>query len=251
MIDAKDTSTHDDEFHFDEFDHPENLSATEAGANANVNTGSRYGDSWADSIGQKNRRKLIIFAIFVVIILGFIIYHFAASWNNPFSDLNISKKAVRQPAVAHLQTATVTPSVPQPPASDEVITKVNTLDQTLNQQGQTITQLQDNMGSLQESINGLNTTVTNMSQKLASINDQLTKPKKAPKPVEAGPPPVTYIVKAMVPGRAWLQGSNGSMLSVTVGNEVPQHGTVTQIDLSNGQVLTSDGTAMTYDINGN
>lgn len=253
MIDTKDTSTHeDDQFHFDEFDSHEGEASMEGpSSSAKV---AQQENHW-DSFGKRNPRKLIFFGAVIAIIIIFIIYHFASSWNNPLDELNkISKVAPpnTQAAIVKLQQPERPEQAPINPVNTEMSNKVSGLNQTLNQQEQTISELQNNMEVLQNSVNSISTTVNEMSQRLTVINDQLTKPKKAlVKPIETGPPPVNYIVKAMVPGRAWLQGNHGETLSVSVGSDVATHGTVTQIDLAGGQVFLSDGTVISYDINGN
>lgn len=53
---------------------------------------------------------------------------------------------------------------------------------------------------------------------------------------------VTYQVQAVVPGRAWLYGSNGRTLSVGVGTQVKGYGRVMSVNALNGTVILSNGT---------
>ena len=255
MIDTKDTSTHpDDDFQLDDFDTAEALSpsedtpSTSQQAFSSTSAGKASDPFNSAHFGPNKTRKLIILGVVVVIIILFIAYHFAKNWNNPLNEIAHTTKVVTQPTV---------PTAPSGPSAGEVITELSTkiggLDQTIDQQQQTISQLQSNMNTLQDSVNTLGTSINTITQQLSIINDKLTKPAPKPKavPLPAAPPVVHYIVKAMVPGRAWLQAGDGTSLSVSVGSDVPTHGTVTQLDLNAGQVTTSDGSVFNYDINVN
>lgn len=50
-----------------------------------------------------------------------------------------------------------------------------------------------------------------------------------------------YDVQAVIPGRAWLIGQNGSTLTVRKGSIIPGYGVVTLVDVAQGRVLTNSG----------
>jgi hypothetical protein len=56
----------------------------------------------------------------------------------------------------------------------------------------------------------------------------------------------SYVVRAVVPGRAWVEGSYGGTFSVTVGDMVPGMGVVTQVNAEHGEVLTEKGDVIKY-----
>jgi len=58
-----------------------------------------------------------------------------------------------------------------------------------------------------------------------------------------------YFVQAVIPGRAWLRGADGSVLTVTVGDMVPGYGQVSTIDAYNGMVTMSSGIQIRYGLN--
>ena len=273
MSDIKDTagSNYDEDFHFDDVDpSTHDYASGTAGLGAQADSGSAKaslggGSFFDDALGSNNKwgmqprnsRKLIVFGLIIAVIVFFIFYHFASTWNNPFSELHHgaashdSSTAMPSPAqiAREEQQSRIAAAKAQ---ADALEAKSNALDQTINQQQQAITQLQSNMETLQESVNTLTTSVSTLTQKFDALDSKLTKPvvKQASRAASA-PPPVTYFVRAMVPGRAWLQASNGSTLSVAAGNEVPGHGTVSNVALSSGQVIMSDGSVFTYNIDGN
>lgn len=55
-----------------------------------------------------------------------------------------------------------------------------------------------------------------------------------------------YNVQAVIPGRAWLIGQNGSTLTVRKGSIIPGYGVVTLIDVSQGRVLTNSGRIIAF-----
>lgn len=276
MSDIKDTasSNYDEDFHFDDVDPSTHdyTASDSAGSGAQADSGSAKaslggGSFFDDALGSNNKwgmqprnsRKLIVFGLIIAVIVFFIFYHFASTWNNPFSELHHgaashdSSTTTAMPSPAQIareeQQSRVAAAKAQ---ADALEAKSNALDQTINQQQQAITQLQSNMEMLQESVNTLTTSVSTLTQKFDTLDSKLTKPavKQVSRAVST-PPPITYFVRAMVPGRAWLQASNGSTLSVAVGNEVPGHGTVSNVALGSGQVIMSDGSVFTYNIDGN
>lgn len=284
MSDIKDTtnSNYDEDFHFDDVEDaahdytapnaaqsaPGAASAgSAAGVKSNLGPDASFKGSFFDDvlgaqskwhIQPQNSRKFIILGIVVVIVLFFIVYHFVSNWSNPFSGLHHGSGSKASNVVAVPNPAQIAQAEQQAKDAAEKAkieafeNKSNALDQTLNQQQQTINQLQTNMEALQESVNTVNNSVGTLSQKMDALDSKLTKPVVRPLAKSAPvAPPINYIIRAMVPGRAWLQGSNGSSLSVAVGNEVPGHGTVTDIELNSGQVMMSDGSVFSYDTNGN
>lgn len=59
----------------------------------------------------------------------------------------------------------------------------------------------------------------------------------------------SYFIQAIIPGRAWLQDTEGRTITVTYGDSIPGLGKVTKIDPENGVVVTSAGIKIMYGIN--
>ena len=51
----------------------------------------------------------------------------------------------------------------------------------------------------------------------------------------------TMTVHAIIPGRAWLKGKEGRILTITEGDYVEGYGKVVAIDAPGGVVITSSG----------
>lgn len=57
-----------------------------------------------------------------------------------------------------------------------------------------------------------------------------------------------YYVKAIVPGRAWIQMDGDQTMSVAEGDTVPGYGRITKIDAEHGMVATSSGRMIPFGI---
>lgn len=62
-------------------------------------------------------------------------------------------------------------------------------------------------------------------------------------------PKVAYRVKAIVPGMAWLESSDGQTVAVRVGSRLGRYGEVRLISPKQGMVVTSDGSELQYGSN--
>lgn len=57
---------------------------------------------------------------------------------------------------------------------------------------------------------------------------------------------IAYVIRAMVPGRAWIESPNGYKFSVSVGDRVLGYGTITQINSDDGEVTFDGGDVIKY-----
>ncbi len=57
---------------------------------------------------------------------------------------------------------------------------------------------------------------------------------------------IAYVIRAIVPGRAWIESPNGYKFSVTVGDRVLGYGTITQINSDDGEVTFDGGDVIKY-----
>lgn len=57
---------------------------------------------------------------------------------------------------------------------------------------------------------------------------------------------IAYVVRAIVPGRAWIESPNGYKFSVSVGDRVLGYGTITQINSDDGEVAFDGGDVIKY-----
>jgi len=110
-----------------------------------------------------------------------------------------------------------------------------------------ISDLQASIGGLQNVIQGLATQVQEAQQEQkAYLKSQSQKRTKKNRMIREHK---RYFVQAVIPGRAWLHGADGSSLTVVKGQLVPGYGAVTSIDPYSGVVTTSSGFKIRYGIN--
>lgn len=108
-----------------------------------------------------------------------------------------------------------------------------------------ISQNQTDINDIKQSINMLNASVLKIAEDMA----KLTKPKKVKKVPKVKAKPTLYHVVAIVPGRAWLETSEGNTITVRTGDKLGGYGTVDVISSRQGMVITSSGKIIQYGVN--
>ncbi|WP_133138512.1 type IVB secretion system protein IcmG/DotF [Legionella genomosp. 1] len=124
--------------------------------------------------------------------------------------------------------------------------EVNSLSEQLGGVNTSITELTNK-------INSLNQMITSMAQKVEDQSNQITvltvrtQPKKVVKQVVRQVVPRNiYYIQAVIPGRAWLIGTNGSTLTVREGTNIAGYGVVRLIDPHQGRIVTSSGQVIRF-----
>lgn len=92
-----------------------------------------------------------------------------------------------------------------------------------------------------QTMTSLESRLASLSKEVGSLKAKLTAATAAHKPTTQGKgalaPSVTFYVRAIEPGRAWLLGSDNSMTSVSVGALIPGYGRVSKIEDERGLVV--------------
>lgn len=141
--------------------------------------------------------------------------------------------------------------------SDMVMSKeLTSIKQQQAEDSASITQLQTEVRSANGQLMRMQQDLASVSAGISSLNSTLQKKATPTKTVRRAPrraykprvvaPRVNYQLKSVVPGRAWLQGSNGSTQTVKVGDKLQGYGQVTAINTVQGRVVTSSGRTITY-----
>lgn len=266
MIEPK-TDVQDEEYQFDDFDKMDmpNDSATTAGGEVHSDASPKAA-GFAGMVNKKDYRKIVALGLIIVLVLGFAIHSLMGHLGNvkipkessiPQVSSNMQPAAAATASVDLNAVPTPTPApaavpvalTPAPTVSQSDIDQLNT---TISTQQQNMDQMQNSINTLQESVTTLNATINDLSQKLTEALNKM--PEKRVKPIAkpmtiAQPPRPTYTIRALVPGRAWLQASDGQTITVVNGDQVPAYGSVQDIDLNAGQVVLTDGTIIGYNFN--
>jgi intracellular multiplication protein IcmG len=180
-----------------------------------------------------NRRVLIILGIIIVV---FIIFQF------------VKPKTPKEPPVTTTPTTVGALPVTQVSGNGQLFE----LTQKSNKNSAKIKNIEDELNKTQTALSKLNTDVNNLNsavQKLSKATQTLARRQAELILYGKGKfkvPKVVYHVKAIVPGRAWLESSDGTIVTVRPGTRLNHYGTVTKIDDRQGIVKTDLGLVIKY-----
>lgn len=130
--------------------------------------------------------------------------------------------------------------------TDELAQRNTEEDDKIAQLQRSLLSINRNLADIQQNLAALTSTVQSLQQQVSAsqaphpINTKSANVKK--KPVNT----VSYTLKAIVPGRAWIRSSNGRTFTVKVGDPISGYGIVNAIDSSQGIVGTSSGKLIQY-----
>lgn len=230
--------------------------------------------SYAPDTGTNVRRNAIIAVIALVV--GFILFRLIASYFDSDElakapDTTVQPRPQPITQIPRPQPVTQVPRV-QPaqvpvsaPTTDSRISErltnleanQQTLQNNVSSMNNQLTNVNTNLNELNAKVSELNQIVADMAQKMsdqvAQIESMIKRakaPSRPPRLVERiEVPHVKYFVQAVIPGRAWLIGTNGTTLTVREGTPIPGYGVVKLIDSNQGQVLTSTGKTIRFSQN--
>ncbi len=131
--------------------------------------------------------------------------------------------------------------------------KLTTLSQAADSNRVAIQDLQAQVSGLTSGMSAVQNDLSILKQQLQTLQTSVTAAKehtekkiirhKAPKVIV---PSVTYYVKAMIQGRAWLMTPDGNTFTISEGDTLPGYGIVQTIEPDNGVVMTSSGRVITF-----
>lgn len=193
---------------------------------------------------QKNKRLASALVAVVVLLLGYSLF---SSNKNKTSSQIYKQPTARVSQVNNDQLLRTRSAVEQNQQ------KVNKLSSTLADNTQSVQQLQQQVSDLHNEIIELKTSLVGVNQalsaetdRLQSLSSEVSKPglKRVAKKAVVHYP--VYHLKAIVPGRAWIQAANGDDTTVRIGDRVAGYGRVVTISPDNGAVAMSSGKIITY-----
>lgn len=260
-----DNDQNEDEYKFVELDSLDN----EGDENTSYNSESSSLNSGKMEENKNIKQKALI--LVGVVVFAMLMYHFIGGM--------FSKKSTTLPQENSNPTAAVAPTpTPQPtqseiapePIQPQTVQENNTvLEQkvisieTTQQQVQSeVSSVSQQVGNVNNNVNALSSQITRLNQVIDALTAQVakqsaeinllmdrTKPKIIKRPVvrvRQVQEPVVFYINAVIPGRAWLIGTNGSTLTVREGTNIAGYGVVKLIDSMSGRVLTSSGRVIRF-----
>jgi intracellular multiplication protein IcmG len=153
-----------------------------------------------------------------------------------------------QPVKPVIPVATAPAPVSTPAEVQSIRNQLDAQTLQLKQLGDELAQLKAALDQMQTVIVGFNAMIETINRKLESgeAPARIIKPVRIRETIKVIRPWAFYRLKAIMPGRAWLESSRGTTLTVKVGDKLPGQGTVVRINVPEGAVVTSDGTVITY-----
>ncbi|WP_058533122.1 type IVB secretion system protein IcmG/DotF [Legionella saoudiensis] len=132
---------------------------------------------------------------------------------------------------------------------ESIATNQQNVQSQVSSMNEQVGNVSTNINNLSAQINQLNQTITNLTNQLSKQSEEITilMQRTKPRPVRRLLPPQRYgqaniyYINAVIPGRAWLIGTNGSTLTVREGTKIAGYGVVKLIDSMEGRILTSSG----------
>ncbi|MCK4608448.1 MAG: hypothetical protein KAT71_03120 [Gammaproteobacteria bacterium] len=187
-----------------------------------------------------NKRMLVVLgAVFVI----FILYQFVKpkkSIDQFPTNSTAASAAQSQPSATKFAPSTIQSSALMPQSSID--------DAKINKLQQQLAKSQQELAGMQKAVYNLNVAVQELSQAVKELAVQQRKVPSARK-MRQHMPRISYHVRAVVPGRAWLESSSGAIITVRPGSNLGNYGTVTKIDDSRGIVKTDLGFVIKYGTN--
>lgn len=206
----------------------------------------------------EHKRFVAICGIILVILLAFNLMR-PRHTTQVISQAPAPAPAATQPSTAQ-PTSTQAPISPidaatreellravRPTISPEQVTRLQA--GTAANQSQ-LQRLQDQMKTMQDDLRKtteaqrvLNDNISGLNAELKELVNQLNttgKPRKKPKIILTEIMPA-YHLRAVIPGRAWLEDDQGQTLTVAIGDKLLGYGRVSNIDAQQGIVSTTSG----------
>lgn len=210
---------------------------------------------------------LIIFIMVMYKLVGYLFTHktesVAVKKNTTTTITQVSQPEVPETIMASVPVQPVTPQpVVQPMITENTdltkkVTAIEISQQNVRSEVSTVSQqvgvVNNNVNNLNNQIASLNQVINNLSSQLAKQSDEIgvlmarTQPKKiVTHIIKTSTPALIYYIQAVIPGRAWLIGTNGSTLTVREGTKIAGYGIVKLIDPLEGRVVTSSGQVIRF-----
>ncbi len=197
---------------------------------------------------KKNRIIVVAAAVVVVVVLALIFGSSSHKNNNASIVEPLSTQAASNSSDQMLEQKVHIASV-------EADNRLDSAAHSIQENKQSVTRLDGQLDALKSAMGTLSQNQQNLQVVIEKLSSQLVEMKKtAEAKVEKATPvkkakPVTYTLRASIPGRAWIVGSNGVTKTVKMGDSLANYGKVEKIDSEQGQIVTSSGKTIQLNAN--
>ena len=264
-----DNDQDNDEYRFAELD---SLDGGSMGDNESGSGGSKPPPQGSPGPKKDIRRNALIAV--GLIVFAMVMYKFIGGMMSGKSSSVPAKGSITPAPIAEITPAAIAPQpiqqeqpIQQPvqPVVQEsdpgLKQKVASIEATQQSVQSEVNSMNDQVGNVNSNVNNLSAQITKLNQMISDLSSQVSKQseeinmlmvRSKPKPVRrivstrhVGEV-INYYINAVIPGRAWLIGTNGSTLTVREGTKIAGYGVVKLIDSMEGRVLTSSGRVIRF-----
>ena len=209
-----------------------------------------------------DKRKIILpLGIFVVILLAYKVFDFYGAEKTQKMEQQKAQMqdiTMEQPAtvIAQKPIYSIEPNIAEVNNNnqnyDALNQKISKIETNASQNDIKLTNLSNSINVVQENVVAVDGNVKQVSNILQQELAQIEQLKQAfNKPVKhhksKKPNVIKYHIRAMVPGRAWIESADGRYSkTLKAGDELNGYGTVDYILYKDGMVLMSDGSYIQY-----
>jgi len=220
-------------------------------------------------ISKKPPKKKIFLAIIVIIVVIFVGYRLIHSIA---SKKTTSLPVAKVTPVKTIVTSTSIKKVESKPVVKKTTGSIKQIMQLQHKNTSAVEALKQQQSDNQSTLKGFHQKLSNMNERIGSLQttthgmaSQLNKMQTMQQQVKSAAQARTvrvrtakirrvrqqkrYFVQAVIPGRAWLRGADGSAITIIRGDKVPGYGSVVAIDPYSGTVTMSSGIKLSYAIN--
>lgn len=196
-----------------------------------------------------SRRMLIVIGFIVAIAIVYLFLTLSTKQKTAeLSGQQIPAATVNVPPQQPIPRTPVTQVATPMPTMTERDYQEMVRQNQINQQA--IANLQSQMQQLQSQLSQVTNSMSTLANQIQIIANEV----KAiavgrslmGREMPAAPAATVFRLKALVPGRAWIQSATGQLTSVTIGDRLPGYGIIQMINTDQGIVTTSSGAVIQY-----
>jgi intracellular multiplication protein IcmG len=207
--------------------------------------------------GKSKRFLIPIGLVLSIYIIYQLLGWFSSKKETEMAQVVPSEQTASSEPVKQAPPPASTVNLPQPTAptaNDDIYQQLSSISKQEEDNRNQFAKINNELGNQQAGLNNLNNSVaalnTSVEMLKKSIDNMVAKANKAKikKVKKIAPPKIVYHIKAMVPGRAWLEDYMGKTITVRVGDTI-NGGTIEMISPGQGMIATSSGEIIQYGSN--
>lgn len=171
-----------------------------------------------------------------------------------------TQEVITQQALPIRETVVQSLPPPSPTLSSDQVEQVQAaVQQKIDAATQEIANNRNQLLGLKEAISKTQEDISSVGQNVGQLTattqqlllevQQLKAPPKIKPKKKAAKPLAVYHIRAIVPGRVWIESADGRDVTLRVGDSLEGYGTVEVISPQQGMVLMSNGSYIQYGIN--